>query len=111
MILLSRSTGETKEPARIGLSRTRTMYYIKVTVHVGTDQNIEIEIFAEYKYTLNELPVNFFFNLSNSLRDMANESLYWKSKLFTLMRTLGANFLNMFWLKLRQCKGSILLNF
>ena len=25
---------------------------IKVTVHVGTDQNIEIEIFAEYKYTL-----------------------------------------------------------
>ena len=24
---------------------------IKVTVHVGTDQNIEIEIFAEYKYT------------------------------------------------------------
>ena len=27
----------------------------KVTVHVGTDQNIETEIFAEYKYTLNEL--------------------------------------------------------
>ena len=25
----------------------------KVTVHVGTDQNIEIKIFAEYKYTLN----------------------------------------------------------
>ena len=22
---------------------------IKVTIHVGTDQNIEIEIFAEYK--------------------------------------------------------------
>ena len=35
---------------------------IMVTVHVATDQNIEIEIFAEYKYTLNELPVkNFFF--------------------------------------------------
>ena len=30
---------------------------IKVTVHVGTDQNIEIEIFAEYKYVLNELLV------------------------------------------------------
>ena len=30
---------------------------IKVTVHVGTDQNIENEIFAEYKYTLNELLV------------------------------------------------------
>ena len=29
----------------------------KVTVHVGADQNIEIEIFAEYKYTLNELLV------------------------------------------------------
>ena len=29
----------------------------KVTVHVGTDQNIEIEIFAEYKYALNELLV------------------------------------------------------
>ena len=28
---------------------------LKVTVHVGTDQNIEIEIFAEYKYTLNKL--------------------------------------------------------
>ena len=31
--------------------------YVKVTFHVGTDQNIEIEIFAEYEYTLNELPV------------------------------------------------------
>ena len=30
---------------------------IKVTVHVATDQNIEIENFAEYKYTLNELLV------------------------------------------------------
>ena len=25
--------------------------------HVGTDKNNEIEILAEYKYTLNELPV------------------------------------------------------
>ena len=31
--------------------------YFKVTVHVGTDQNIEIEIFAEDKCTLNELLV------------------------------------------------------
>ena len=30
---------------------------LKVTVHVGRDQNIEIEIFAEYKYTLNGLLV------------------------------------------------------
>ena len=30
---------------------------VKVTVHVGTEQNIENEIFAEYKYTLNELLV------------------------------------------------------
>ena len=29
----------------------------KVTVHVGTYQNIEIEIFTKYKYTLNELLV------------------------------------------------------
>ena len=26
------------------------LYYIKVTVHVGRDQIIEIEIFTEYKY-------------------------------------------------------------
>ena len=31
--------------------------YFKVTVHVGTDQNIEIEIFEEDKCTLNELLV------------------------------------------------------
>ena len=30
----------------------------KVTAHVGTDQNIEAEIFADNKYTLNELTVN-----------------------------------------------------
>ena len=29
-------------------------FFFKVTVHVG---NIEIEIFAEYKYALNELSV------------------------------------------------------
>ena len=56
-------------------------WIIKVTVHVGKDQIIEIEIFAEYKFTLKELPVKnivFFFNTSNSLRDMPNESFYRK---------------------------------
>ena len=39
----------------------------------------KFEIFAEYKYTLNELPVKkCFFNTSNSLRDMANDKFYWK---------------------------------
>ena len=33
---------------------------MKVTVHIGTDQNIETNIFAKYRYTLNELPVNLF---------------------------------------------------
>ena len=51
--------------------------YLKVTVLVGTDQNIEIEIFVEYKYTLNEFLVKkMFFNTSNSLRGMTNESYY-----------------------------------
>ena len=41
------------------------MKSIKVTVHVGTDQNIKIKIFAEYEYTLNELLVKkMFFNTS-----------------------------------------------
>ena len=36
---------------------------------------MSIEIFEEYKYTLNELQVKkIIFNTSNSLRDMANES-------------------------------------
>ena len=30
---------------------------LKVTVHIGTDQNFEIEILAEYKFTLNKLLV------------------------------------------------------
>ena len=48
-------------------------------VLVGTDQNFEIEVFAEYKYTLNELLVKkMFFNTSNSFRDMTNESFYRK---------------------------------
>ena len=42
-----------------------TCISIKVTVNVGTDQIIEIEIFAEYyyKYILNELPVIFLFSI------------------------------------------------
>ena len=49
--------------------------YFKVTFHIGADQNFEIEIFAEYKYTLNELLVKInVFCMSNSLRDMTNES-------------------------------------
>ena len=48
---------------------------LKVAVHVGAVQNFEIEIFAENKYTLNELLVKKnVFNMSNSLRDMTNES-------------------------------------
>ena len=40
--------------------------YIKVTVHINTDQNFEIEIFAEYIYTLNELLVKkMLFYMSN----------------------------------------------
>ena len=31
------------------------LYLFKITVHVGTVQNFEIGIFAENKYTLNEL--------------------------------------------------------
>ena len=52
----------------------------KVIVHVGTDQNIEIEIFADYKYTLNGLLVtkSFFLNTFNSLRDMTSESFHRK---------------------------------
>ena len=40
--------------------KNECIYWFKVTVNVGTDQNIEIEIFAEYKYTLNELLVRKF---------------------------------------------------
>ena len=55
------------------------VFFLKVTVHVGTDQNIEIALFAEYKYTLDELLVKkIFFSTSNSLRDMTNESFYRK---------------------------------
>ena len=48
-------------------------------IQVETDQDFEIEVFAEYKYTLNELLVKkMFFSTSNSLRDMTNESFYRK---------------------------------
>ena len=47
-------------------SQVRT-FIIKVTVNIGTDQNIEIAIFAEYTYTLNEQfqPKGFFFQFVN----------------------------------------------
>ena len=59
--------------------------YLTVTVYVGTDQNFEIEIFADDKYTLNELLVKkeMFFITSNSLRDMKNESFYRKKNCMT----------------------------
>ena len=41
----------------ISSSSSSSISIIKVTIHVGTDQNIEIDYFAEYKYTLNELLV------------------------------------------------------
>ena len=36
---------------------------VKVTVHVGAVQNFEIEIFAENKYTFNELLVKTYFSI------------------------------------------------
>ena len=38
-----------------GLKCTVGTLVFKVTVHVGTDQNFEIQIFIEYEYALNEL--------------------------------------------------------
>ena len=46
---------------RYALDSQVCVFEFKVTVHVGTDQNIEIEIFVENKYTLNELLVKTFF--------------------------------------------------
>ena len=37
----------------IGQDRESSTFWIKVTVHIGTDLNFEIDIFAEYNYTLN----------------------------------------------------------
>ena len=51
-------------------------YTLKVTVHVGMDQNIKIEIFAECEYTLNELPVKFF-----SIRLVVCEIQVWQTLL------------------------------
>ena len=57
---------------------------LKVTVHIGTDQNFEIEIFAKSKYTLNELLVRkMFLYTSNGLRDMTNESFHRKQNCMT----------------------------
>ena len=41
----------------LNILRISASNILKVTVHVGTDQNFEIEIYAEYKYILNELLV------------------------------------------------------
>ena len=47
---------------------------LKVTVQVGTDQNSKLRFSQNI---LNELLVKkIFFNMSNSLRDMTNESFY-----------------------------------
>ena len=73
------STGATTQSNNFKRTLTGVLPTLKVTVHVGTDQNIENEIFAEYKYILNELLVTkLFFNTFNSLRDMMNESFYQK---------------------------------
>ena len=64
-------------PLPLGRSRVKRRLF-EVTVHVGTDQNFEIEIFAECKSTLNELLEKMFFDTSNSWRDMTNESFYRK---------------------------------
>ena len=58
-------------------SQVRT-FIIKVTVNIGTDQNIEIAIFAEYTYTLNEQfqPKGFFF----SIRQLVCE--IWRTRVF-----------------------------
>ena len=54
-------------------------FFFKVTAHVGADSDFKIEIFAEYKYTLNELLVEkVFLNTSYSLRDMTKERFYRK---------------------------------
>ena len=58
---------------------TACIVVFKVSIHVGTDQNMEIDNLAEYKHTLHELPVLIFFQyVYKSLRDMANESFYRK---------------------------------
>ena len=47
---------------------------LKVTVQVGTDQNSKLRFSQNI---LNELLVKkIFFNMSNRLRDMTNESFY-----------------------------------
>ena len=64
----------TKRTALIGCCEKKTMLDIfkggneflkllKVTVHAGTNQTIEIEIFVEYKYTVNELLIKKSFSI------------------------------------------------
>ena len=57
------------------------------------DQNFEIENFAEYKNTLNELLVKkLFFNTSNNLRAYDERDILAEVKLYDVRRTLGVNF-------------------
>ena len=74
----------------------------KLTVHFGTDQNIENDIFAEYKHTLNELPVKKSF--------LQYVCEIWRTRVFTGSKSLTKRRISwtMFWRKLRQYKGSIL---
>ena len=64
----------------------------------GTDQNIGEEIFAEYKYTLNELLVTkLLFNTFNSLRDMTlgvNFSRHVLAKTATMQRINARSIFN-----------------
>ena len=55
-------------------TKLKVISSLKVTVQVGTDQNSKLRFSQNI---LNELLVKkIFFNMSNSLRDMTNESFY-----------------------------------
>ena len=76
-----------------GIQLNSANHFFKVTVHIGMNQNIEIEIFTEYKSTLNELLIKImFFNTSNSLQDMTNRRFLLEVKLY-VGHILGVNFL------------------
>ena len=66
---------------------------IKDTVPVGTDQNIEIEIWAEYKYTLNELLVTkIVFQYVQYFARYDEREFLPELKLYDARRTVGVNF-------------------
>ena len=76
-----------------GIQLNSANHFFKVTVHIGMNQNTEIEIFTEYKSTLNELLIKImFFNTSNSLQDMTNRRFLLEVKLY-VGHILGVNFL------------------